>query len=156
MASLKKKKKRENRRLLPSVNKCYLLGNFVNIIISFDWCFAAAENRNRCRLITHTVLSGIKHARSGTHRKKASRILWQFAFHLFGLVWFDRFWLSFVKLRNHGRGAADDSSERSATIPDPSDQWKAPLCSKHWSQTKLEVSSKNKWTQNMWRVSFLH
>lgn len=83
--------KSKNRRLLPSVNKCYLLGNFVNIIISFDWCFAAAVNRNRCRLITHTVLSGIKHARSGTHRKRASWILWQFAFHLFSLVLFVRF-----------------------------------------------------------------
>lgn len=61
----------KNRWLLPSVNKCYLLGNFVNIIISFDWCFVAVENRNRCRLITHTVVSEIKRARNGAHRKRA-------------------------------------------------------------------------------------
>lgn len=30
--------------LLQRLNKCYLLGNFVNIIIIFDWCLVAVEN----------------------------------------------------------------------------------------------------------------
>ncbi|CAB1412819.1 unnamed protein product [Pleuronectes platessa] len=34
----------QNCRLLLRVNKCYLLGYFVNILIIFDWRFVSAEN----------------------------------------------------------------------------------------------------------------
>lgn len=49
-----------NIELLLRPNKCNLLHNFANIIISFDWCFSG-----RCCLITHTVLSDVAKTATG-------------------------------------------------------------------------------------------